>query len=406
MSRLLISITDDDLPRNLAASQSLSVSSYLYLFSLFLVLCIASMPEFFQDIFFESSAVSGIGGVLILLAELGKVSPAIPVMLVVVTIVCPCVCMIYSHGTKVAVRVHVSKNPALDVSTTFDVTKPVAVEAMDVELPAKLDVPQAIASPAMVAVEWENLLGNDTDETPTAVVVQEAVSSVPAASPQANGFPSKRYRAAKEFSVNSLDRREPEASLSEYQNFRDFTANMGAFSALYPMSISGHNNRTWYQDPFDDLTPPHEGFHSIKEPGDAVSVLAHDSDNIKASPSTSVTSLRPMPNLSPVPLQVLSSRRGRSTQRSPSAQPRPTSPVVRVARRSGTRVAVRTRSSAGDKPAAASVFKPLYPEVIASTPSEPQVSDLTPSASPPRLPITPIHFTISINELIGLPLDD
>jgi hypothetical protein len=108
VSRLLISITDDDLPRNLADPQLLSVSGSLQLVWFVVVLAIALLPEIMQDILFEASAVGAVGGILLILVQLGKLSVAIPIILMLVGVGGPVIYLFIEHrNRKAQASVHV-----------------------------------------------------------------------------------------------------------------------------------------------------------------------------------------------------------------------------------------------------------------------------------------------------------
>jgi hypothetical protein len=81
ISRLLMSITDDDLPHGMVRSNKISLSSISEAITVTTILSIASWPEVIQDVMYEASAICGIGGVLIILVVFVKISMAIPVFL-------------------------------------------------------------------------------------------------------------------------------------------------------------------------------------------------------------------------------------------------------------------------------------------------------------------------------------
>jgi hypothetical protein len=167
VSRLLISITDDDLPRNLATDEThavvslASVTSSLQLASFAVVLFVASLPDTVQDIVFEAAAVAGIGGILITLAALAKISVGIPVVVFIIASLLPmwyCIVDKRRQNTRVADSGEFKSQQTAAYVTRADIESP---RERSTGTPDILTKELPIISPrVVVAVDWDNLMEN------------------------------------------------------------------------------------------------------------------------------------------------------------------------------------------------------------------------------------------------------
>jgi hypothetical protein len=393
VSRLLISITDDDLPRNLAIPHSLSAISYLHLFSLVTVLCIASLPDVFQDVVFESSAVSGVGGLLIVLAELGKVSAAIPVVIVFVFLVCPTLYLLWTCCKRRKSTIHISTNPAFDVAPVI----------ADTESPTKLDVgaPEAVASPAVVGVKWQNLL-HDLDGPDDPVAMMEPAGS----RLDADNFPRKKYKVSKEF--NNPNKRKPDTNLFDYNDFLDYDAEANTLYAN-PLSPAGRygNSEVVGAGVVLDEARGVKGHYSLLSNTAAVTSSYDDTVGTRLprydlARHSILASSKLTPNTSPVSLRTVSPK---ATPAKLTTRKKSASPIIRLAYRSPSRtVGLKEGSSRApsSKSASSAAFVPLNPTSLPSSPPGTPSPTKVMANSLKSMSTTPIQHSMSFHEFIGV----
>jgi hypothetical protein len=377
VSRLLISITDDDLPRNLAAPHSLTALSCMHLSSLVVILCIASLPDFFQDVLFESTAVSGVGGMLILLAEVTKISIAIPTILVFVFVICPLVCLLWVHFKHVHLAVQAATSGVHEAS-------PVEV---DLESPAKhLEAPEAVGLPVVVAVQWKSLLeGSDRHEEGGGLT--EHTGSPPVA----DSFRRKKYVVSREF-------RHQKTRVCDVGVFADngIVRNSKVSTLFEGVPSLGGSYRT------SDLTETSTG-RKVPNPSQlsyaaSVSCGKHDEKSLMLNPTHEI---KPWDNIScPISpraaspmLKLAKTTRGRRSK----------SPVIRIPYRSPSRAVLGKAGPQISSPKSTSLnaFVPLSPAPIKSSVQWIPDPESPTAVLSTTMPFTPVQHTISFDEFVG-----
>jgi hypothetical protein len=432
VSRLLMSVTDDDLPRNLAHPQAVSLTRGAKFAGLAVVLGIAMLPDLVQTIIFETCAVCAVGGVLIIFAQLGTISIAIPIVLAVVMIVCPIVFFIVTAQRKAQSSVHITINPAFDseVSGVHDPESPKTSEAIALGSPA----------PPVVSVDWKSLMGNledIEDATPTKEQQRglssrsDSSSAFDESSVKSQNFPRKKHRQGKDAagviypadSPTNSNKRKPDVTMFEYDDFIDYISKYDKGTndySFYGNPLSGDTSRpappasyrTIDRRVSDTRSP---SYQPVAEE-DSVSYdlyPAREPGYVSVSPSMQSSAGRAVPNTAPVRLRGQSPEVGAASgdmeprfsmgvSSSRSASPkagsfrkRSQSPVVRRAPRSGVSALARGQGHAAP---VTSPFKPLDPSTLSSPPSSTGASN-SPEGRTPR---QPVHHSLSFYELLGI----